>query len=100
MHTRKKNDPESFSSRPERLSADDRRKIGWIEEVFEKGRPGVCRLYTSKYKDYPSRCLRRFDGSEDIAGEILELARSKGYDYFTLEYMNSRKEAFKRSCGL
>jgi len=100
MHTRKKNDPESFSSGPERLSADDRRKIGWIEEVFEKGRPGVCRLYTSKYKDYPLRHLRRFDGSEDIAGEILELARSEGYDYFTLEYMNSRKEAFKRSCGL
>lgn len=90
----------SLSIKPERLSVDSRRKIGWFEEVFEKGKPGVCRLYTSKYKDYPLRRIRRFGEDEDIAEEILKLARSEGYRYFDLERMSSRKEAFKRSCGL
>lgn len=82
------------------LGADDRHKIGWIEEIFEKGESGVYKLYTSKYEDYSPRYIGRFEEGEDIAEEILDFARGGKYSHFALEYKDSPEEAFKRLCGL
>jgi hypothetical protein len=90
----------SNSNHDDSLAADNRRKVGWIEEVFEKGNPGIYMLHTSKYKDYPPRYIGRFGKKEDITDEILELSHGKRYDYFALEYKSSRAEAFERLCGL
>ncbi|WP_263788124.1 hypothetical protein [Salinibacter grassmerensis] len=82
------------------LGADDRHKIGWIEEVLEEDRPGIFRLYTSKYKSYSPRYIVRFREREDVMGDILHFARRRKYDYFALEHMTSQEEVFKRLCGL